>query len=623
MVDTIVCCWQVMRYRRGDAYTSSQVFYERVNSQVTTTVFDYTHFGVIDASKRLVHLEKHPATKIRFSRKFSFACPLAEESFHQQRNEFLEEHQRIDDYLEFTEGLDLLNVRFDDQTVALSNPCHRPWYLYTWVFWVASLVLLSYPLRLIIGYKTAHVHYQVHKIFGVDRGPDFMTRILIRGDAVAGQGVNGGQMMETAIRHNLSLAPSYAEALQLGQHRPRLFLDAEFSSYGAIPLLPLNDRKSSVTTAARPDGITSNATGNHVTGLAAAVGDDVRCYERSRVTRCVVTQNRVDVATVVKPELEPCDATLAVAPLTFVSVVDGSDEIRPDVMSECGNVVEDVRKRRGNDPIVARGQRSDENPDVAVAAQRRRRNSADTDEDCTTRTKTFQEMTAEEVTTQPEIDQHPVEEEGEEDGVGEGNESLGIRRIGEHSRPCEANLSTRSATSAGDLFYSSPVVTHLKVQTANNDNESLESSSFSNHLNRRALNRNGESRQPAHHLNDAHRYDVSSGCQSTALEISPLTSNAVPSDNDAVIDLIDFDLINEAPPSYEDALRMRRFVLPVTTGSGQNFQNQAKTVDEFDEDSIGSPGHLSNPDFTPAGDHGDYPSRSRAAVVIQVMETSL
>lgn len=360
-----------------------------------------------------------------------------------------------------------------------------------------------------------------------------------------------------------------------------------------------------------------------MTGLPADV-DDVRCSEGSRVTRCVVSfareqnavaqtktrkaTNRVDVATIANREQ---DATDAVAHSPFASVVDGSDEIRPDVMSECGSVEGDVRKRRGNDRIVARGLQANENPDEA--AEQRTRSIAETEGDCPIRTKTFQEMTAKKVATQPEIDQHPVEEDEEEDG-GEVNESSGIHRIDEYSRSSEANRLNRSVTSAGDSFESPPFVNHLKFHVrANSENESLESSSFSNHLNRHAVNQNAESSRQSHHpLNHSHRYDVNPGCES-APGLPPLAHNTNPDDIED-IDLL--DLVNESPPSYEDALHMRRFVLPLTTGSGQHFRNQTTSVDEIDEDSIGSPGHLSP-------DYGDNPSRSRAAVVIQVMETSL
>lgn len=236
-----------MRHRRGDMYTASQVFYERINSNVATTVFDYTRFGVQDVSKRLVHLERHPATKVRFSKKFSFASPEAEAAFREQRSEFIQDHERLDEYMEFTEGLDLLNIRFPDEVIAVSNPYNRPWYLYRSVFWIASVLVMSWPLRVLIVYKTAFVQYQVHKIFGTTRE---QNNLFINPSQFSSSSCdwneepNGLQRIESTIRQNSSLVPSYAEAVQLNQHRNKLYRNAvDIRSYGSIPLLPVNDRK--------------------------------------------------------------------------------------------------------------------------------------------------------------------------------------------------------------------------------------------------------------------------------------------------------------------------------------------------------------------------------------------
>ncbi|GLH15833.1 Uncharacterized protein GBIM_20254 [Gryllus bimaculatus] len=59
---------QVTRYRHGDAYTSTQVFYERVNSHAAGSFFMYAFCGVRDASPRLVLDKAGPITKVRFSK---------------------------------------------------------------------------------------------------------------------------------------------------------------------------------------------------------------------------------------------------------------------------------------------------------------------------------------------------------------------------------------------------------------------------------------------------------------------------------------------------------------------------------------------------------------------------
>ncbi|KAG0727357.1 Transmembrane protein 151B [Chionoecetes opilio] len=57
-------CRHVTRYRNGDAYTSTQVFYERVNSHSVGTCFLFSNCGSKDISKKLVNLSKFACTKI-------------------------------------------------------------------------------------------------------------------------------------------------------------------------------------------------------------------------------------------------------------------------------------------------------------------------------------------------------------------------------------------------------------------------------------------------------------------------------------------------------------------------------------------------------------------------------
>ena len=60
------------------------------------------------------------------------------------------------------EGLDLIGVSFQDSILACSAPPDRlPWFLRKPSFWLFSSVLLSWPLRILLTLKTAHVHFQV------------------------------------------------------------------------------------------------------------------------------------------------------------------------------------------------------------------------------------------------------------------------------------------------------------------------------------------------------------------------------------------------------------------------------------------------------------------------------
>ncbi|CAH2090238.1 unnamed protein product [Euphydryas editha] len=160
---------QVTRYRNGDAYTTTQVYYERVNTHSASTSFAHACCGQRDASRNLVLDSKTPITKVRFSKGFAFANIEAASEFEDQRSRFFAEHERFDDFMEMREGLDLIGVSsFREYMVAYRDADRCPWYSSQLLFWTLSCLLLSWPLRIIIECNTAYVHYTITKIFGTN-----------------------------------------------------------------------------------------------------------------------------------------------------------------------------------------------------------------------------------------------------------------------------------------------------------------------------------------------------------------------------------------------------------------------------------------------------------------------
>ncbi|XP_034080985.1 transmembrane protein 151B [Gymnodraco acuticeps] len=217
---------QVTRYRNGDAYTTTQVYHERVNTHASSSEFDYGRYGVKDVSKELLDLQLHPAVRLRFTKCFSFSSARAEAAYLTQRARFFGENEGLDDYMEAREGMHLKNVDFREHILAFPDPTRQPWFSRHKVFWLASAFLMSWPLRVVSEYRTAYVHYHVEKLFGEDEDGG-------RGDGVEGgtenglhPGINGTSYraisrvntvdmteLEWHIRCNQQMVPSYSEAL--------------------------------------------------------------------------------------------------------------------------------------------------------------------------------------------------------------------------------------------------------------------------------------------------------------------------------------------------------------------------------------------------------------------------
>lgn len=236
---------QVTRNRNGDAYTTTQAYHERVNTHVAEGEFDYALCGMTDVSRELAGLEGHPTTRLRFTKCFSFTEADPENDYLNQRSRFFSEVEGLDDYMEAREGMQLRDVDFREHMVACADPDRMPWYTSQVAFWLAALLMLSWPLRVFIEYRTAYVDYRVEKLFGLEHVCSSPSPLndganLPRADTL------DSTEMERHIRCNRRLIPSYSEAmllstntwtpnsLQSSSSSTCFVLDGSAQNYGAL-----------------------------------------------------------------------------------------------------------------------------------------------------------------------------------------------------------------------------------------------------------------------------------------------------------------------------------------------------------------------------------------------------
>ncbi|CAL8102891.1 unnamed protein product [Orchesella dallaii] len=103
------------------------------------------------------------------------------------------EQERYDDYMEMREGMDLANVHFKESLISWASPDNPPWFAKAPVFWLCNFLLLSWPLRLILELNTAHVHYQVNKLFGVNYMSPSGSELLLSAPRSHGLPINNHQ----------------------------------------------------------------------------------------------------------------------------------------------------------------------------------------------------------------------------------------------------------------------------------------------------------------------------------------------------------------------------------------------------------------------------------------------
>ena len=211
----------VTRYRQGDTYTSTQEYFERINTYSAAGAFDFTECGIKDVSKHLLGLENHAITRVTFTKNFMFLNEDAEYDYLSQRARFFSDNDGRDENMETREGLSLTDVEFTDEMVSYAHSNNLPWYFSLPVFWILSLSLLSWPYRLIVSYKTAFADYKIEKLFGTNYAPGMVTVDVENWNAETMQftqvnGAGSDQSLESLIRGNRHVVPSYSEALLIG-----------------------------------------------------------------------------------------------------------------------------------------------------------------------------------------------------------------------------------------------------------------------------------------------------------------------------------------------------------------------------------------------------------------------
>ncbi|XP_076763189.1 uncharacterized protein LOC143430694 [Xylocopa sonorina] len=191
---------QITRYRNGDNYTTTQVYYERVNTHAATSFYYYDYCGVKDISKDLILDPKVPITKINLNKGFAFSNMRSATEFEEARSRFFAEQELRDDYMEMREGLDL---GYNPNPTTLIAVLGNPWFTNRFIYWCLSVLLLSWPLRMIIEYKTQYADYQITKLFGINY------------DTASGSEPIQASMSQQTINQpgSYMLAPSYSEAL--------------------------------------------------------------------------------------------------------------------------------------------------------------------------------------------------------------------------------------------------------------------------------------------------------------------------------------------------------------------------------------------------------------------------
>jgi len=214
---------------------------QRVVTHRATSLFHCAPDELVDRSLALVDLESFPVTWLRITCQFSFGSASARREFARQRDAFCAEQRTRDQHVDFRQTLSLLGALSGggggghivppwSREMAVCNPDVRPWYSSVAVYWLASLLTLSWPLRVVLQWRTATLDYTVYKVFDCRRHADVtasrdhrdnddvisVTSLENSSNSASSSSVNSDSISSDSVGlvdTDCALAPSYSQAI--------------------------------------------------------------------------------------------------------------------------------------------------------------------------------------------------------------------------------------------------------------------------------------------------------------------------------------------------------------------------------------------------------------------------
>ncbi|KAF7258022.1 hypothetical protein EG68_05955 [Paragonimus skrjabini miyazakii] len=131
-------------------------------------VFDTSQLeGVWDYSDTVTHLERYPMVQIDIHTDYVFADEVSCQLFTYQRQQFFTNFEDIDEYMETHQTVQFTEKGPLPSRIWITGCFPQvPICLRQTTFFLTSLLLLSFPLRVWIHRRMARVNYTVRKVFG-------------------------------------------------------------------------------------------------------------------------------------------------------------------------------------------------------------------------------------------------------------------------------------------------------------------------------------------------------------------------------------------------------------------------------------------------------------------------
>ncbi|CAD7697859.1 unnamed protein product [Ostreobium quekettii] len=162
-----MCCYHMeVRTRtitesdgQGGTRTRTETYTEKVTTWNGSENFHFDTWK--DTSGSVSGLKDYDMAKLRLSKEKEFMDSYTRESFAANRARFVEANCHRDVSFDIEDTLDIDGFR--NSVLALRDINNRPWWLRPAVFYIASLLLLTWPYRMLLNSRVASTEFGIVK----------------------------------------------------------------------------------------------------------------------------------------------------------------------------------------------------------------------------------------------------------------------------------------------------------------------------------------------------------------------------------------------------------------------------------------------------------------------------
>ena len=161
-------CWHMETRTRtvyytdanGNTQTRVETYQERVTTYTEQKTFEFRFWRDI-SDPQGPQMDSYGVTRLKLSKDVDCGDEETTAEFLQQRKDMIDRNEHMDEHCDFTWDDNIPG--FQKRVCMYADAKYRPWWMSTSYYWLATLLGLSWPYRVLFNWKTSKSEYEIKK----------------------------------------------------------------------------------------------------------------------------------------------------------------------------------------------------------------------------------------------------------------------------------------------------------------------------------------------------------------------------------------------------------------------------------------------------------------------------